>query len=189
MHPDHHESDIAFVIDNVLFYYVSKDSIHGNHDNYKDSAQRFRYEVRTDHDERYEFDIRDLDYQHDDDIIEIIRVALHSGKLRQVLKLHEGQEFKRDTPRQFRLHDNGHFDITIEVRGRDPKKPHRFNCAFIAESTMKEDGKEEGDDFYDAAMDGIESFLVALAAEGMDLSNPAFSLALETTLEACAENI
>lgn len=36
-----------------------------------------------------------------------------------------------------------------------------------------------------AQADAIESFLLALGAEGADLSDPCFRKALETTVEAC----
>jgi hypothetical protein len=42
---------------------------------------------------------------------------------------------------------------------------------------------------YNAAMTGIESLLLALACEGVDITDPRFKRALQTTLEACADNL
>ena len=42
---------------------------------------------------------------------------------------------------------------------------------------------------YNLAMDGIESLLLALACEGVDVSSQAFRNALQTATESCANNL
>ena len=40
---------------------------------------------------------------------------------------------------------------------------------------------------YNNVMDGIEALIVALAAEGIDVSQPAFAVAIQTAAEAVSE--
>ena len=42
---------------------------------------------------------------------------------------------------------------------------------------------------YNAAMDGIESFILALACAGVNVTSPAFVSSLDTALEACGNNL
>jgi|SRR5579862_17566 len=48
----------------------------------------------------------------------------------------------------------------------------------------REDGKELGDYEYNAALDGIESFLLSLACTGMRIDTPHFKEAFETALDS-----
>jgi hypothetical protein len=57
------------------------------------------------------------------------------------------------------------------------------------QTNLQTDHNEEGDEFYNAAMDGIESLLLALACEGIDVSTDKFKNAIEDAVEACANNI
>ena len=41
---------------------------------------------------------------------------------------------------------------------------------------------------YNAAADGIEAFILALACQGMNVQRPEFSTALTAVLEACGNN-
>lgn len=52
-------------------------------------------------------------------------------------------------------------------------------------TTFGEDGETE----YNAAIDGIESLLLALAIAGVDIETAQFREAIETAIEACANNI
>lgn len=53
----------------------------------------------------------------------------------------------------------------------------------------EEEGSEEAQlaDLYDAAIDGIESLVLALACAGTDVSTPEFVEAIETAVNACAQ--
>jgi hypothetical protein len=58
----------------------------------------------------------------------------------------------------------------------------------IATNLEREDPKTVGDVQYNAALDGIESFLLALACAGVDVSGDAFGEALQTAMEASGNN-
>ena len=49
---------------------------------------------------------------------------------------------------------------------------------------VDDDGRE-----FNAAMDGIEAFVLALACEGVDLTQPVFAKAIETAVDACGNNL
>jgi hypothetical protein len=58
------------------------------------------------------------------------------------------------------------------------------------ESDLHVATNEEGDEEFNAAMDGIESLLLALACTGQyDMTSPPFLEALETAVEQCANNL
>ena len=84
------------------------------------------------------------------------------------------------------LHSNGHIMMTVDV-DVDVKNGQ-------VSSILHEDPADCVDvdcdpSEYNAAIDGIESFILALACEGVDLSKPEFSRALETAVESCANNL
>ncbi len=54
-------------------------------------------------------------------------------------------------------------------------------------SELHEDG--EDDELYNAAMDGIESMILAHAIAGIDVTSPAYIQGIETAVNACANNI
>lgn len=55
-------------------------------------------------------------------------------------------------------------------------------------SDLKVDTNEEGDDLYNAAMDGLESMILAHAIAGIDIQSPAYIKGIETAVNACANN-
>jgi hypothetical protein len=71
-------------------------------------------------------------------------------------------------------------------------------CGRLFESNLHAGlGEEDEDDtddavstaVYNAVINGIESFLLALACEGVDISTPAFGVALQTAVDAAANNL
>lgn len=55
-------------------------------------------------------------------------------------------------------------------------------------SDLKVDTNEEGDDLYNAAMDGLTSMILAHAIAGIDISTPAYIEGIESVVNACANN-
>lgn len=73
------------------------------------------------------------------------------------------------------------FSITIQTNAATPgTASHATLTAEPASSLAHEIGKP--------AADVLESFLLAMAAEGIDLSDPKFSSALTTAAESIASN-
>jgi len=68
------------------------------------------------------------------------------------------------------------------------------DCYFDCDESQYNDDLETGDETdsrrdYNNAMNGIESLLLALACEGVDVSSQAFRNALQTATESCANNL
>jgi hypothetical protein len=59
----------------------------------------------------------------------------------------------------------------------------------LADQLYDEDDDESTQASCKGAADGIESFLLALACEGVNVCTPEFSRALETTVEGIANNM
>ena len=55
-------------------------------------------------------------------------------------------------------------------------------------SDLHEEGVTDATE-YNAAMDGIESMILACACAGIDIESPAFIEAIETAVEGCANNL
>ncbi|MDG1950091.1 MAG: hypothetical protein P8J32_04745 [bacterium] len=55
-------------------------------------------------------------------------------------------------------------------------------------SELKGEDNQE-DELYNAAVDGIESLILAHAAAGIDIENPAYIEGIETAAEAAANNL
>ena len=53
-------------------------------------------------------------------------------------------------------------------------------------SDLRED---DGDEVYNAAMDGIESMILAHACAGIKICSPAYVEGIETAVQACANNL
>ena len=49
--------------------------------------------------------------------------------------------------------------------------------------------KEPGNDFYNAAIDGMESLILAHACAGIDVRSPAYIKGIETAIDAVANSI
>lgn len=92
-------------------------------------------------------------------------------------------------------------DIQIEIDG-DPnlnggsilKGLERDGCPFCDEPWCDGHCNAELSEgtarlIFNGAMDGIESFVLALACEGVDIETPEFRDALKTACDACANNI
>jgi hypothetical protein len=45
------------------------------------------------------------------------------------------------------------------------------------------------DELYNSAMDGVESLILSCACAGIDIETPEFLEAIETSVEACSNNI
>lgn len=55
---------------------------------------------------------------------------------------------------------------------------------------MPDGNNADGNDYrYDGAMDGIEALILAQACAGIDIESPAYIEAIETAVQACANNI
>jgi len=54
--------------------------------------------------------------------------------------------------------------------------------------TLSEDMEDSNMRDYNSCMDGIESFLLALASEGVDVGTEQFQKALQSAQDACAAN-
>ena len=61
-------------------------------------------------------------------------------------------------------------------------------CPDCDSESCKDDCNDPFTD-YNSAMDGIESFLLAMACQGVKLDNKRIIRALQDTLEACANNL
>ncbi len=86
-----------------------------------------------------------------------------------------------------------------------PAGKHTIHLPDEASITLTSDGKgqndlesdglkyEEDDDpataIYNAAIDGVESLVLAQWAAGIDVTTPAYQAALETTVEALTSNL
>lgn len=60
-------------------------------------------------------------------------------------------------------------------------------CGTI-ESTLKVEEKNESDRLYNAAIDGIESLILALACQGVDLNDENIKISIETAVTAISDN-
>lgn len=79
---------------------------------------------------------------------------------------------------EFDVNGAGHW--VVEVEG---------GVARIATDSFKETDSEDANvELYNAACDGVESLVLALAAEGIDVSDPKFVNAIATAASAIAEN-
>lgn len=55
-------------------------------------------------------------------------------------------------------------------------------------SDMKENEETPEDEMFNAAIDGIESMILAHAIAGVDVESPAYLEGIETAVQACADN-
>lgn len=55
-------------------------------------------------------------------------------------------------------------------------------------SDMKENEETPEDEMFNAAIDGIESMILAHAIAGIDVESPAYLEGIETAVEACGNN-
>ena len=65
------------------------------------------------------------------------------------------------------------------------------NCNYDCDGSKGADEEHERDEMralYNAAIDGLESFILSLACVGIDINEPKFLEAIETTVTAIANN-
>ena len=58
----------------------------------------------------------------------------------------------------------------------------------ITSTDLKTEHNDPEDELYNAAMDGIESMILAHAVAGVDIETPAYLEGIETAVNACAHN-
>jgi len=74
-------------------------------------------------------------------------------------------------------------DITVTLGSRNPQNPGGHLGGTITSDLHDGDGGGP-----DASIDVLESFILAAACAGIDITTPAFSAAIDTTLEAIVNN-
>jgi hypothetical protein len=75
------------------------------------------------------------------------------------------------------------FGIVIDRGPEDPDRPRAYQGGKIT-SDLK-----GGNRLYRAAMDAIESLILAHACAGLDVASPAYVEGIETAVEACCNNL
>ena len=58
----------------------------------------------------------------------------------------------------------------------------------ITSTDLKTEHNDPEDELYNAAMDGIESMILAHAVAGVDIETPAYLEGIETAVNACVHN-
>ena len=58
----------------------------------------------------------------------------------------------------------------------------------ISSTDLKTVHNDEEDELYNAAMDGIESMILAHVLAGVDIESPSYLEGIETAVNACANN-
>lgn len=87
--------------------------------------------------------------------------------------------------------------LNIQLSGQDGKgnwSAGSITTTFHQDSpkgTVEDESPDETEsrDRFNAMMDGIESLLLALAVNNVDITNSAFESALQTALDACGNNV
>jgi stage V sporulation protein SpoVS len=74
-------------------------------------------------------------------------------------------------------------DEVIQIETND------LGAGFCSSSLPREEGQSIGAIAYNASLDAIELYLLGLAAEGMDLSLPAYSAALVATMDTIGNHL
>jgi len=77
------------------------------------------------------------------------------------------------------------YGIVIELGPEDPERPGAYQGGNLVNGLEREDG----DDEYNAAMDAIESMILAHACSGINVASLAYVEGIETAVEACANNL
>jgi hypothetical protein len=86
------------------------------------------------------------------------------------------------------------FGIVVYLHDKDPENEGRWLGGSINSKLHDaEPGENEEDeinrDKYNVAMDALESFILAAACAGIDITTHDFEYAIETSVESCANNI
>ncbi len=88
-----------------------------------------------------------------------------------------------NTARTIRLPCRG---ITIRLEGENTEE--RPGCGTIT-SELKETEKDAAGMRFNAAMNGLESLILAHACAGIDVQSPAYVEGIETAVEAISNNL
>ena len=86
------------------------------------------------------------------------------------------------------------YAFTFQLGAADPQHPGRFSGGTIQSQGLKSALDIDCDtcadtDAGEAALDGLESLLLAMAVEGIDLRTPAMRRALEAAVDAIGNNV
>jgi hypothetical protein len=79
------------------------------------------------------------------------------------------------------------FGIVIRLAEATPSRPSL--AGEITSDLHKGDSGGEDDSQYEAAIDGIESLILAHACAGMDITAPAYIEGIETAVEAASSRL
>jgi hypothetical protein len=79
--------------------------------------------------------------------------------------------------------------ITIQVGPADPVSPGRYVGGTIQSTLLELVQGGDADATVRAVIDGLESFILACACEGVDVEAAAFQRALQTAVEAIANDM
>lgn len=85
------------------------------------------------------------------------------------------------------------YGIVIELGPEDPERPGAYQGGNLVNGIPREeadpDDPEDDPAEYNAAMDGIESLILAHACAGINVTSPAYVEGIETAVQACANNL
>ena len=85
------------------------------------------------------------------------------------------------------------YGIVIELGPEDPERPGAYQGGNLVNGLPREepdsDDDEEDPAEYNAAMDGIESLILANAIAGVAVSSLAYVDGIESAVHACANNL
>ena len=86
------------------------------------------------------------------------------------------------------------FGIIVDLIDPDPDHENRWLGGTISSDLHEKPSSGESEeeagnrDKFNAAMDAIESFVLAAACTGIDITTPDFEYAIETAVQACAKH-
>jgi hypothetical protein len=86
------------------------------------------------------------------------------------------------------------YTFTLQLGAPDPRHPGRFSGGTIQSQGLKPEPDVDFDkcadtDIGEAAIDGLEALLLAMAVEGIDLRTPAMRRAIQTAVDAIGNHI
>ena len=81
------------------------------------------------------------------------------------------------------------FGIVVRLVRDQPGHPGRPLAGDITSNLHESDSGSEDDSDYEAAMDGIESLILAHACAGVDIAAPTYIAGIQTAVEAASANL
>ena len=81
------------------------------------------------------------------------------------------------------------YDIVVRLGEPDPDHPGVSLGGTITSSLHEDESGSEDDSEYEAAIDGIESLILAHACAGVDVSAPAYAQGIQTAVEAASDRL